>query len=175
MPRLLLILAVIALAVYALADLARTPQEEIGDLPKWIWVVIIIVAPVIGSLAWIVMRNVMAKRTRGQAQGGRTYGGSGYGGGYGGGRSARGSSAGGPVAPDDDPEFLWLLDQARRKREAEAEESAKRGHFPGRGQGSGKPGTTPAGSGPGTTASAEPGDDTGPKERPTEGPADDPQ
>lgn len=97
MFRVVLTLIVIGLAVYALSDLAGARSEETGGLPKWVWAVIIVLLPVVGAVAWILFR-----------------------------RSQRGGSSSrpgprpqrpGPVAPDDDPEFLWRLDQERRRRE----------------------------------------------------------
>ncbi len=108
MPRFLLTLAVIGLAVYALSDLARTRSDQTGGIPKWFWAVIIVIVPVIGPLAWIVFRRAGSTPPSDS-------------------RPARGASGprrgGGPVAPDDDPEFLRrIAEQARREREREQRE-----------------------------------------------------
>ncbi|QAY64321.1 hypothetical protein ET495_15155 [Xylanimonas allomyrinae] len=93
MLRALLTLAVLGLVVYALTDLAGTRKDQTGGLPKWLWVVVIVLMPVVGSLVWIVFRRL-------------------------GGRSSQGPAGpSGPLAPDDDPEFLWRLDQERKRRE----------------------------------------------------------
>ncbi|QAY69920.1 PLD nuclease N-terminal domain-containing protein [Xylanimonas protaetiae] len=106
MPRVILTLAIIGLAVYALADLAGARKEETGGLPKWLWAVLIVVVPVIGGLAWIIFRR--ASGPAAAPQGGR-------------GRQSSGPRREGPLAPDDDPEFLWRLKQQaereRRRRE----------------------------------------------------------
>jgi len=107
MPRFLLVLAVIGLAVYSLADLAGTRNDQTGGIPKWFWAIIIILVPAIGPLAWIVFRRTGSTPSAGPGP-------------------VRGASGprrgGGPVAPDDDPEFLRRLErerreQARRERE----------------------------------------------------------
>ena len=116
MPRFLLTLAVIGLAVYALSDLARTRSDQTGGIPKWFWAIILVLVPVIGPLAWIVFRRTGSTPPRGRGPA----------------RGAQGPRrGGGPVAPDDDPEFLRRLDQARReqaRREQERGEQERRGH-----------------------------------------------
>lgn len=87
--RALLAFAVFVLAVYALVDCLRTRRSDIRTLPKPAWLLVILV-PAVGPLAWLV-----AGRRRGPSS-----------------PPARGR---GPVAPDDDPEFLWRLEQQRRR------------------------------------------------------------
>jgi hypothetical protein len=89
-------LLVVGIAVYALADLAGADAQQTGGIPKAVWAIIIIIAPVIGPLAWIIMR----RRQRGHGNG-----------------PSRPRPAG-PVAPDDDPDFLWKLDQESRRKPA---------------------------------------------------------
>ncbi|PZR51825.1 hypothetical protein DNL40_14510 [Xylanimonas oleitrophica] len=103
MLRVLIPLVVIGLVVYALADLARVTEDETGGLPKWAWAVIIVLLPGAGSLAWIVFRR--AQRGSGGGYDRRSGG------------PGRRPSPGRPVAPDDDPEFLWRLEQERRRRQ----------------------------------------------------------
>lgn len=83
------------LLVYALIDWMRNSAPVVVGIRR-IWWLLIILLPVLGPIAWIVsslyqnMHDGPPPRRRG------------------------------PVAPDDDPEFLWRLSQeARRKREAE--------------------------------------------------------
>ncbi len=104
----LLTLAIIGLAVYALADLAGARKEETGGLPKWLWAVLIVLAPVIGAVAWIVFRR-SAPRAAGP--------------GYRGSGPNLRARRQGPLAPDDDPEFLWRLEQERRRREGRSKDS----------------------------------------------------
>jgi hypothetical protein len=106
MLRVLLILVPLALAVYALVDCISTKDDEVKHLPKLVWILLIVLATVVGPLAWI-----FAGRDRSGAGRG--------GGGWGGGR--RGGGGGGWVAPDDNPEFLRSLEQEREERETERE------------------------------------------------------
>jgi hypothetical protein len=113
MQRVLLILAVVGLAVYALVDVWGSEEDERGGLPRWLWVLLIVLLPLLGAIAWIVVR-VAARRS-----------GAGPSGPGGGSRPKPPARPGprrpsGPVAPDDDPEFLWRLEQEKRKREREA-------------------------------------------------------
>ena len=108
MPRVLLTLAIIGIAVYALADLAGARKEETGGLPKLLWAVLIVFVPIVGGVAWIIFRR--ASGPTAEAPSGR-------------GRQSGGTRREGPLAPDDDPEFLWRL-----KLEAERERRRREGH-----------------------------------------------
>lgn len=101
--RALLYLVIIGLTVYALADVATSDERSRHGVPKVAWLVIALV-PVVGPLVWILARR--AGRAAGE-------GGPGVGGG-------NGPAPRGPVAPDDDPEFLWRLEQDRIRRERDA-------------------------------------------------------
>ena len=110
MLRVLLFLAVIGLFVYALIDLATSPSDQVRSLPRPVWLLVILVIPVLGAVAWLVLGRPAA------APGGGGNGGGGL-------RSwlpgpePRGPSgySAGPIAPDDDPDFLRRLDDERRK------------------------------------------------------------
>ena len=56
MLRLAFIAAILvtALMIFAIIDCARTAEASIRSLPKWAWLVIIILVPGIGAVAWIV-------------------------------------------------------------------------------------------------------------------------
>lgn len=116
MPRILLILVVVGLMAYTLTDVWGADEDERGGLPRWLWVILIVLLPLLGSIAWIVMR--VSRRSAAGPSGGS-------GPRNGGSRPTPPQRPGprrpsGPVAPDDDPEFLWLLEQEKRKREREA-------------------------------------------------------
>lgn len=78
----------LVLAVYALVDLVQTRDEEVQGLPKLVWVALIVLAWVVGPLAWLIAgrrgRRLpgLLPRPGGPRTGRRT------------------------LAPDDDPDFL---------------------------------------------------------------------
>jgi hypothetical protein len=87
MPRVLLVLAMLALTIYAVVDAIQTDEGHVKHLPKLIWIGLILLFSPIGAIAWLV-----AGRQRGP-QGGR--------------RGPNYPSA--PRGPDDDPDFLRNL------------------------------------------------------------------
>lgn len=90
MPRLLLVLAVLGITLYALIDCVRSDREAVRTLPKPVWVILIILLPAIGAVLWLFL---------GRPQ-------------YRSGPTAQPRS----VAPDDDPDFLRNLEITRRQR-----------------------------------------------------------
>lgn len=104
MPRLVLFLAIalIALLVYALIDCAMSDRSRVRSIAKPWWILIIIVLPVVGPVLWFVL----GRPRRDYTPPPRT-------------RPV------GPVAPDDDPEFLRILEQRRRNQAKEAELNAR--------------------------------------------------
>lgn len=126
MPKLVFFLLYLALVVYALVDVIQAEDEDLGGIQKGFWIVAIVFLPLAGSIAWLVVSNTVRSRRRssGQQVTGfpadqpaparyerRT-------------RSWEQDAA--PLAPEDDPEFIWLMEQAKRKREREAREGAGR-------------------------------------------------
>jgi len=99
MARLLVVLPflVVALDVLAIVDVALIDQRRVRALPKFAWILIIILLPVIGALLWLIVGR--ERRDRGGER--RT------------------------VAPDDDPAFLRNLrrdeEQDERIRRLEQE------------------------------------------------------
>ncbi|MGF0115645.1 PLDc N-terminal domain-containing protein [Promicromonospora sp. Marseille-Q5078] len=108
--RVILPLLVVGLALYALLDLAGSEEEERGGLPRWLWAVIILLLPVFGAVAWIVVKQASRRAPGGRGPSGRS----------GRPRPSGPRRPSGPVAPDDDPEFLWRLEQEKRRRERES-------------------------------------------------------
>jgi hypothetical protein len=93
MPRLLIGLGVVLviLTVYSLVDCALFDRNRIRGLPRWVWIFVILLVPVIGSILWLLV-----------------------------GRGRRAASAGQPgrsFAPDDDPDFLKGLDRRKSQEE----------------------------------------------------------
>jgi len=93
MPKLLigLGLAVLILTVYTLVDCALFERSRVRGLPRWVWIVVIVLVPLIGPLLWLFV---------GRGRGGSPVG-----------RSFR------TVAPDDDPDFLKSLNVDKDARE----------------------------------------------------------
>lgn len=114
--RLFLMVFVIALALYALIDCVRTPEEDMpAHMPKHLWITLILMFSTImlGPLAWIITSRVSAAEKRGGQLNGGLW------------SAEKGVDlhlshhASAPAAPDDDPEFLRKLDeqvQAEKRR-----------------------------------------------------------
>ena len=114
--RLFLMVFVIALALYALIDCVRTPEEDMpARMPKHLWITLILMFSTImlGPLAWIITSRVSAAEKRGgQLSGGLWSAEKGV-------ELHLSRQASAPAAPDDDPEFLRKLDeqvQAEKRR-----------------------------------------------------------
>lgn len=93
MPRLLIGLgvAVVILTVYSLVDCAMFDRNRIRGLPRGVWLFVVLLVPVIGSLLWLFV-----------------------------GRGRRGAALGRigrSVAPDDDLDFLKGLDREKNQEE----------------------------------------------------------
>ena len=53
--RIVLIVLVFALTLYALLDCARTPEESMpARMPKFLWIILIVLFPTIGPGDWLV-------------------------------------------------------------------------------------------------------------------------
>ncbi len=87
MARVLLFLVPLAMTIYAAIDAIQTEDARVQHLPKLVWIVLILLFPWVGAIAWY-----FAGRQRGQ-QNGR--------------RGPNYPSA--PRGPDDDPDFLRNL------------------------------------------------------------------
>lgn len=107
MLRVLMLLVPLALAIYALVDCISSKDEEVKHLPKLVWLALIVLAWVIGPLAWIFLGRERSVPGRGAAAAGR---------------GSRSGAGGGWVAPDDNPEFLRSLND---EREHEANQQDK--------------------------------------------------
>ncbi len=94
-----LAVAILALYIYAMLDLVRAPSAEVRLLPKWLWAIVVLFIFLIGPVMWLVLGRPRADYPPGGGDGG------------GGGSGGRGPGPRGPVAPDDDPEFLRRIDE----------------------------------------------------------------
>ena len=86
MLRLILVLAVIGVTIYALIDCLRSTPAELRGVPRPVWLLLIVVFAPVGGVVWIVVSRWTP--------------------------DGPGRGGGGPrtVAPDDDPDFLHSLD-----------------------------------------------------------------
>lgn len=110
-------LIVLFLVVYALVDLTRSPKEQVRSLPKLLWVPIIALLGPIGVGLWFLFGKPRVVQPPGP----------GFGGGFPGTGGGRGPKPG-PIAPDDDPDFLRRLDeQSWRARMEQLRQERKSG------------------------------------------------
>lgn len=79
MPRILVVVLLVALAVYALIDLSQADGRRVRLMPRWLWVVAILI-PLGGPLAWLFLGRPRGRQLP--------------------------PSQRRPIAPDDDPDFL---------------------------------------------------------------------
>jgi hypothetical protein len=123
-----LAVAVLALYIYAMLDLLRAPSAEVRLLPKWLWAIVVLFIFLIGPVMWLALGRPRAEYPPGGGDGG------------GGGSGGRGPGPRGPVAPDDDPEFLKRLDEQswsvrmerlRRERDGGSPPTGGEGSAPG--------------------------------------------
>ncbi len=79
MTRFLIIAVVVAIAlmVFALVDAAVIDRYRVRGVPKGLWIVVIVLLPIAGAILWFTV-----------------------------GRGPKGTGKRGPIAPDDDPDFL---------------------------------------------------------------------
>ena len=46
---------IVGLTLYTLLDAVRTPAHEARTLPKWLWVLVTLLFPVVGPLMWLIL------------------------------------------------------------------------------------------------------------------------
>ncbi len=80
----LIFVVTLGIWAYAFFDCASTPQESVRRLPKWAWLLIILLFDIPGSIGWFIVGR--PKRNPGQRPGRTQF-----------------------VAPDDNPDFLRKL------------------------------------------------------------------
>ena len=121
-------LVVLALWIYCIFDVISTDETVMRNLPKVLWLVIVIFLPTIGSISWLLLGR---PERAGFAPGSSTYRPEPH---RRGGLSAPRSR--GVLAPDDDPRFLAQLnDRAKRLREWEEDLQRREGELRKRDQG----------------------------------------
>jgi hypothetical protein len=101
----------LALMIYAIVDCAADDEVERTSVPKAAWILMIVILPYFGPIAWLAVSRI----ARPKVGGSRKYPG-------GGGSSnwpGRRPNRPGPVAPDDNPDFLRRLAEERERKERE--------------------------------------------------------
>ncbi|WP_152650531.1 PLD nuclease N-terminal domain-containing protein [Demequina aurantiaca] len=94
MLRLLPFVLYVLLVAYCLSDALQRPEDSPYSLPKWAWVLIILLFPYVGAGAWLFLK-FSNRGTGGQPK-----------------LEPRGKG------PDDDPDYLsWLREQERRRKQ----------------------------------------------------------
>jgi len=96
----------LALLIYCLVDCIQTDESRVRNLPKVGWILLIIILPIVGGVAWLV-----AGRPKGPVPGGSAFGPAA--GRSGSARSGRPA----PVAPEDDPAFMRGLEHPDPEKE----------------------------------------------------------
>ncbi|MEV8637676.1 PLDc N-terminal domain-containing protein [Streptosporangium sp. NPDC051023] len=93
-------LAILAFWLYCLFDAITTPDEETRNLPKLLWVIIVLLLPIAGGVFWLLLGRPSASGTPGTLPPGE--------------RRARREA---PKGPEDDPDFLKDLERRLRDEE----------------------------------------------------------
>jgi hypothetical protein len=97
--------------LFCIIDVITTPEGTCRNLPKLLWLAVVVLLMDIGSIAWLVAGRPWTRQPVNVARGGTT-------------RGPAGTPARRPTNPDDDEEFLASLrtraeEQRRRAREAQ--------------------------------------------------------
>ena len=101
---------IVGLTLYTLLDAVRTPAHEARTLPKWLWVLVTLLFPVVGPLMWLILGHPKAQPAAGGPR-------PGFG-------QRRGTPAPSVSSPDDDEEYLrWLKAKAERERRSREADS----------------------------------------------------
>jgi hypothetical protein len=80
--RALPVLLLLALVIYSLIDCIQSDEGEVRRLPKGLWILVIVLAPLLGAVAWLFLGRPKPSRPMSPPASPR------------------------PLAPDDDPDFL---------------------------------------------------------------------
>ena len=99
MLRVVGVLFLIAVYIYFIIDVLRTPSGQTRSLPRFVWLLVVVLIPLLGGLLWLALGRVWPSP------------------------GARFGRRRGPLAPDDDPSFLkqlgddaWVRRMEQRRR-----------------------------------------------------------
>ncbi len=90
MLRVLMILIPVAVSVYALIDAIMAPRAAVRLMPKWTWIVVIVLLWLGGAVLWFFLGRPRVRKSGANPP-------------------KRQSTRHRPMGPDDDPDFLWSL------------------------------------------------------------------
>ena len=109
----------LALWAYCIFDVIATDESLMRNMPKILWLIVVIVLPTVGSVAWLLLGRPEGAGLRpGDTSTYRAPLSS---------RPQREPRLGpGPVAPDDDPAFLARLDDETKRLKAWEDELRRR-------------------------------------------------
>ncbi|QRV02443.1 PLDc_N domain-containing protein [Arcanobacterium phocisimile] len=120
MARVFLVLTVLALHIYSFIAVVHTDRSDLpARLPKVAWLVLTLIVPILGPLLWLFFKNQHLFRS------GTTLSSDSLNKPFG----RRKEQPAGPVAPDDDPEFLARLEAQNRRRAYEQQKRAENGEI----------------------------------------------
>jgi len=98
MWRVILALVLTAVMVFSIVDIATIDRSRVRHLPKFVWIVLVVITSILGSILWFAI----GRERKGQA-----------------GSYAAPGRAPRPRGPEDDPGFIDNIEQRRRNREQE--------------------------------------------------------
>jgi hypothetical protein len=103
----LVTLVELVLLVFCVLNVVTTPEDDVRNLPKLLWLLLVVVLPLVGGIAWLVAGRPATGARRTPARQPRT-------------RHHPASTA---TSPDDDEAFLRSLrERAEQQRRTSAEQ-----------------------------------------------------
>lgn len=101
MLRWLPVLIQVVLLLYCLVEAFQARPQDVRNIPRWCWIVVIILLPFAGPLAWLFFGRPRAESAN---------------------QLASNRRPGQPLGPDDDPDFLRRLTEQRDQLKAHDDE-----------------------------------------------------
>lgn len=129
----------LALLVFALVECIQSDEQDRAGLPQILWIILIVLVPIAGPLAWLLVSRARRSIRRPEPGWGPVI------------QPA-------PVAPDDDPEFLWRLESEHRRAAKRSAPTPPPARADGHGSTPGSNQTVEPGPVPGGPDAPDPGD-----------------